>query len=113
MRYARSVTAGLLYHIASAEEWMRASADGHYAPASLHREGFVHLSTAAQLPGTRERFFAGRDGLVLLAIRPADLAAPLRYEEADGDLFPHLYGPLNLDAVAEVTPLGDDLPALP
>lgn len=51
-----------------------------------------------------ERYFAGRDDLVLLEIDPARLRAELKYEPApDGELFPHVYGPLNIDAVVGVT----------
>jgi uncharacterized protein (DUF952 family) len=53
---------------------------------------------------TANRFFRGQPDLVLLMIDPAKLHADLRYEAADGDLFPHIYGPLNGDAVPDVLP---------
>ena len=62
-------------------------------------EGFIHCSTAAQLATTGRRHFAGRSDLVVLEIDPDRLRWELRWEESGGDHFPHLYGPLGLDAV--------------
>lgn len=93
----------ILFHILGQAEWERAKAARRYAPASLEHEGFVHLSTAEQLVRTAARFFAGRTDLVLLAIDPEKTGAPLRFEQADGDAFPHLYGAVPLDAVTEAT----------
>lgn len=60
----------------------------------------MHLSLRAQVPGTLARFFAGRDDVVLLRIDPARLTAEVRFEEGEpGELFPHLYGPLPVEAV--------------
>ena len=94
-----------LFHILGEAEWERAKAAGTYAPASLASEGFIHLSTARQLLRTAARFFAGRHDLVVLSIDEARTCAPVRFEPADGDSFPHLYGPLEVDAVTEVAPL--------
>ena len=57
-----------------------------------------------------ERFFKGQTGLVLLEIDVSKLRAPVKHEPADADVFPHLYGPLNLDAVVGTRPLaaGED-----
>jgi uncharacterized protein (DUF952 family) len=96
-----------LFHIVSRADWGRRS-EGDYAPASLDREGFVHLSTEAQLLRTAQRFFSGRRDLLALVIAEDRLSAPVRYEPADGDSFPHLYGALNLDAVDDVAPLLPD-----
>jgi uncharacterized protein (DUF952 family) len=99
-----------LFHITTRADWTAAVAAGAYRPASLESEGFVHLSGEAQWQTTANRFFRGRAGLVLLRVRADRLRARLAYEAADGDVFPHLYGELNLDAVVEVfdLPLGDD-----
>ena len=90
-----------LYHLVTRAAWDLVR--DAYAPASLASEGFIHLSTAAQWPKTRARFFAGVPELVLLAIDPTGL--DIRYEAADGDHFPHLYGALPVAAVVAVTPL--------
>jgi uncharacterized protein (DUF952 family) len=97
-----------LFHLVRRDEWARAEAAGRYAPASLDAEGFIHLSTARQLPRTAARFFAGQGDLLVVTVRADLLTAPLRFDPVDTDdgreAFPHLYGPLNLDAVIAVTP---------
>jgi uncharacterized protein (DUF952 family) len=75
------------------------------------RDGFIHLSAGAQLAGTLATHFAGRDGLFLLAVDAERLGDHLKWEPSrGGDLFPHLYGPLDLAYVLfiEALPLGDD-----
>ena len=71
------------------------------------RDGYMHFSTAAQLPETLRLHFVGQSGLVLLAVRSVDLASDLVWEASRGDdLFPHLYGgPLPLSALAWEAPL--------
>lgn len=74
--------------------------DRNLAPTSLQAEGFVHCSTREQLLATAERYFAGVDGLRVLELDPSRLASELKYEESTGgELFPHIYGPINADAV--------------
>ncbi len=91
-----------IFHIAGRAEWEDARASGRYRAASLRTEGFIHFSTARQWPRVlRERFRGGGD-LVLLEVDVARLSAPLRYEDADGDSFPHLYGELPVEAVVAV-----------
>ncbi len=69
------------------------------APAD-RADGYIHLSTAAQLPGTLARHFMGQDNLVIAAINLAALGPSLRWEAArDGALFPHIYGPMPLNSV--------------
>jgi uncharacterized protein (DUF952 family) len=102
-----------LYHVAELEHWEAARASGRYERstrgASLAEVGFVHLSTADQWPKVLERFYGGHDGeLLLLTVDPRRLTAPLRWEGAPsnaGEPFPHLYGPLDLDAVVAARPL--------
>jgi uncharacterized protein (DUF952 family) len=105
---------GTIYHIVARDEWEAAQAAGAYVPASLTTQGFMHCSTREQVLETANRFFRGQDGLVLLCIEVASLRAPLRYEhsdmpghtaDAEGALFPHIYGPLDPDAVVRVLPL--------
>lgn len=85
-----------VFHVATAEDWRRAQKSGTYAGSALcRRDGFIHMSTAAQLPGTLARFFAGRGDLVLLAAETAALAPALHWEDAPGaGTFPHYYGTL-------------------
>ncbi len=94
-----------LFHLVGRDEWARARVVGEYAPVSLAQEGFIHFSTAEQLGRTAARFYAGRDDLLVVTVDEALLAAPLRFEQVDGEAFPHLFGSLNLDAVIDVKPL--------
>jgi uncharacterized protein (DUF952 family) len=75
--------------------------------------GFIHFSTRQQVVGTANVFYAGQCGLVLLVVDPSKLRQELRWESpahphpqpdspTNSQLFPHLYGPLNLDAVVDV-----------
>lgn len=100
--------AGLIYKIAPRALWRAAEAAGRFEGAPVDvADGFIHFSTAGQVAETAARHFAGQDGLVLVAIRTERLdPARLRWEPSrGGDLFPHLYGPLALDAVAYVRDL--------
>jgi uncharacterized protein (DUF952 family) len=94
-----------IYHIALAGDWARALDVGTYAGgATCRADGFIHFSTRDQVAATLERFFAGRDGLVLLAAEVADLGDLLRWEEApSGGVFPHYHGTLGL---VRLRPLG-------
>jgi uncharacterized protein (DUF952 family) len=70
------------------------------------RDGFIHFSTAAQVRGTLEKYFAGESGLVLIAVAAGKLGAALKWEPSRGGaLFPHLYGDLSLTAVLWSRPL--------
>ncbi|HSV85309.1 MAG TPA: DUF952 domain-containing protein, partial [Levilinea sp.] len=79
---------------------------GSYQADSLTEEGFIHCSTRSQLLTVVNAFFSGRQGLALLAIDVDKLAPALVWENLEGgrELYPHLYGPLNLDAVLQVLP---------
>ena len=100
-----------LYHLALAADWQQARQLGEYRIStrgqSLEQVGFIHASYAHQLEGTHQRFYADVSDLRLLVIDPTRLAAhgiAVRPEAApgSGELFPHLYGPLPLDAVCLV-----------
>lgn len=70
------------------------------------RDGFIHLSAGHQVAGTLAKYFAGQRDLVLLAVDPDRLGAGLRWEKSrGGELFPHLYGPLDLDHVISIEAL--------
>jgi uncharacterized protein (DUF952 family) len=92
-----------LFHITEASHWQAAQLEGRYVAQSLQTVGFIHLSEQDQVQWVGHRFYQGQTGLVLLEIDSTQLKAELRYDEVPGDgTFPHLYGPLNLDAVVEV-----------
>lgn len=92
-----------ILHITRKADWEAALSAGAYSAASLAAEGFIHCSTVQQVARTANRFYAGQSDLLLLHIDTDLLAADLRWEAADGDSFPHIYGPLNLDAVQAAT----------
>ncbi len=97
----------LIYKIAPAALWREAEAAGVFvgSPVDL-KDGFIHFSDGAQVRDTAARYFAGEAGLVLAAIDTAKLTAALRWEASRGGaLFPHLYAPLPMSAVAWVKPL--------
>lgn len=97
----------LILHITTRSAWERARAAGAYRPASLDNEGFIHFSGRDQLVRVANARFSGATDLVLLCVIAGRLTAPLTYEAGEPDSeeeFPHLYGPLNLDAVVEVVP---------
>jgi uncharacterized protein (DUF952 family) len=107
-----------IYHMCNREEWERAAASGSYSGSAQDRaDGFIHFSTAEQLPDSARKHRAGQPGLVLLAVDPAVLGSALKWEPSrNGALFPHLYGALPISAVSWVRdlPLGaDGVPVLP
>ncbi|QBX34415.1 DUF952 domain-containing protein [Paracoccus liaowanqingii] len=90
-----------IYKVLRAPEWAQMQRDGQTAGAPVDlADGYVHLSTAEQLPVTLEKHFANVDGLVLLACTAEEMGAELRWEPSRGGaIFPHLYRPL---AMADV-----------
>ena len=90
----------LVYKLAESTEWSKARAAGAYDGSAVDRaDGYIHMSTAGQLAETARRHYAGRGGLVLVAVDPSVLGGALRWEPSrGGDLFPHLYGPLPTSA---------------
>ncbi|GAB4214775.1 MAG: DUF952 domain-containing protein [Roseiflexaceae bacterium] len=94
----------MLLHIIPQTDWQQAQAQRLYRAASLESEGFIHCSTVAQVLTAADSHFRGVAGLALLVIDPALVAAPIVYEDSygSGQEYPHIYGPLNLEAVKRV-----------
>lgn len=94
-----------IYHITTKAAWEAAQQMGQYEADSLDSEGFMHCSTEDQVPGVLQRYYAGKTGLVKLKIEKSKVSRPLVFELAGSinELFPHIHGELNLDAVVEVT----------
>ena len=104
----------IIFKIAPRHLWREAEARGLFegAPVDL-ADGFIHFSNAAQLRETAAKHFRGQDDLLLIAVDGEKLGDALRYEPSrGGDLFPHLYGPLPLDAVISAAPLPLDADGL-
>ena len=93
-----------IYHVTTQKEWEQAKMNGEYKPAGFDTEGFIHCSIERQVPGVLDRFYKGQTGLVKLKIEKTKVSRPVLFElAADLDeLFPHIYGALNLDCVVEV-----------
>jgi uncharacterized protein (DUF952 family) len=102
----------MIYHIASRSAWSEARGRGDYRAESLETQGFIHCSTEEQVVPVTQQFYSGQHDLLLLVIEPALLEPDLKWEPpaegapppgvAEGDLFPHVYGPINLDAIVRV-----------
>ena len=101
----------LIHHLADPQEWAGAQEAGVYERStrgrSLAEEGFIHCSSAAQWPVVRRAFYGDVTGpLLLLTIDRALVTAPVVDEVGHpetGETFPHIHGPLNLDAVVATT----------
>jgi len=100
----------IIFHIALATDWEQAQRDGQYTMSTrgrtLAEEGFIHASTAAQVPLVAAAYYRDAPDLVLLVIDTERVGPELRYEQVPGqpDPYPHIYGPLNPDAVLETRP---------
>ena len=109
----------MIYHITARKTWSEALQQGEYRAESLEKEGFIHCSTGTQVLPVAENYYKRQHGLVLLMIDPSLLSSDLKWEPPSGgspppgvpedDLFPHVYGPINLDAVVKVFDLEADL----
>ncbi|MCH1457637.1 MAG: DUF952 domain-containing protein [Synechococcus sp. MOX_bin73] len=102
-----------LFHLALKGDWEQAQDSGTYQWSTrgmrLTEVGFIHCSWQEQVPKTFERFYADAGEIVLLEIDPTRLTSPLRADAIPtGELFPHLYGPLPIEAVRSITPYGSD-----
>ncbi|MBL8089615.1 MAG: DUF952 domain-containing protein [Anaerolineales bacterium] len=101
----------MIYHITTKTLFNVAQAIGEYKAESLATEGFIHCSTAKQVAHVANAFYKGQRGLILLKIDENRIKPQVKWEApagppADGinesDLFPHIYGAINLDAIASV-----------
>jgi uncharacterized protein (DUF952 family) len=103
-----------IYHIASRPDWEQALRDGSYMTSTRGRSvadvGFIHCSDAGQVAGVANFVFADADDLVLLVIDPDRVHAKVQYDDVPDEPapYPHIYGPLNADAVIDVRPFGPD-----
>ncbi len=100
-----------IYKICGLAEWQAAESEGEFrgSPADKH-DGFIHFSTAAQLPETAAKHFAHQTDLILVAVDAEALLGRLKWERSRrGELFPHLYAPIPLSAVRWVRPLPEEV----
>lgn len=93
----------LIYHVVLPDVWDRAKTNSFYEAESLASEGFIHCSYADQLDGVLERYYADAGKVVILSIETDKLTSPLVSEPSTGgEPYPHIYGPINTDAVVGV-----------
>jgi uncharacterized protein (DUF952 family) len=103
-----------IFHITTQAQWQKALLKGFYLADSLEKEGFIHASTAEQVPQVFTAFYADQSDLVLLAIALEKLESEVKWEDpvhpegkrihsmAETEKFPHIYGKINLNAVTVV-----------
>lgn len=116
----------LIFHLATVADWQAAEASGSYTTSTrgvgLEQEGFIHLSRDSQAGMVLDNYYADvTEPLTLLTVDTDFLTSSWQFDDVLGAelSFPHIYGPLNPDAVVEVTPLMKDasgawvLPTLP
>lgn len=95
-----------IIHIADRANWEKSKQAGIYTVPSLETEGFIHCSLPYQIPLVANHNFKGQKDLVLLEIDISQLKHQVKFEDLYNinEDYPHLYGPLNLDAVTRVIP---------
>jgi uncharacterized protein (DUF952 family) len=95
----------MIYHVTTQAEWELANQMGEYVAPSLDIEGFIHCSREEQVAGVLERYYSDVPHLILLHIEEKLLKASLIVEMAPSvnEIFPHIYGPINLDAVVSTS----------
>ena len=93
----------MIYHITTADWWARTENQILYKSPTLAEEGFIHCSTAEQVAPVLQRYYVGQQNLRLLHIQPEKLTAEWKYEASTNDeLYPHVYGPINREAIVHV-----------
>jgi uncharacterized protein (DUF952 family) len=104
----------LIYHLTDAEKWRLAQNLGTYRAISLEKQGFIHCCTQSQIIPIANTFYSDASQLLVLTIDSTQLESTLKWEapshpttnhrvdSLDSQIFPHVYGPINLDAVREL-----------
>ncbi len=102
----------MIYHLAPVSDWEAAGGLEEYSAESLGSEGFIHCSKdQSQAVEVANRLFKGRDDMLVLELDVDRLVSPIKHEAArSGTVYPHIYGPINTDAVVGVLGLitGED-----
>jgi len=96
-----------IFHITTKAEWDAAKRKGFYDTLSLKDEGFIHCSEDRQISGVLQRYFQNKKDLVKLVVKTEKLKSPFFFDWSTSveDTFPHVYGPINLEAVEEIVPV--------
>ena len=101
---------GPIFHVALEADWLAAQAAGDYRTSTrgrtLEQEGFIHAGRREQVLPVLERFYDDAGPLLLLTVDPDRLSSPVRDDEvAPGEVYPHVYGPIDLAAVVSADPV--------
>ncbi len=96
-----------IFHITNQSPWQEAKLGTLYEGDTLPIDGFIHCCLFEQIEGVLLNWFKGKRDLVILESNPEILLSPIKYENLEGGLevFPHVYGPINLDAVIHEKPV--------
>ena len=99
-----------IFHLITEEEWAAARDDQHWRPASLAEEGFIHCSKdEGQAVRVVQRLFPERTDMLALEVDTDKLSSPVVTEASrSGEMYPHIYGPLNTEAVVKVWQVNPD-----
>lgn len=97
-----------ILHITTRAAWEAAHQSGAYQADTLDSEGFIHCSTPNQVLQVANLFFQESSDLLLLWINLRQLKSPVKWEAVADQVFPHVYGPINLDAVEKVSIFSSD-----
>src|SRR5438094_885042 len=94
----------VIYHLTTVQEWEDAQDLGSYQPSSFVKDGFIHCASESQVDSVLKRHFQHHENLVKLVIDPSRLTNRLQYDrvEDQNQEFPHIYGPLNIEAVTQI-----------
>ena len=95
----------LVYHICTREDWQNAQGSSLYKASSLNLEGFIHCSEIDQVIDVANRYYKGVPDLIVLSINPDKLTSEIRWEKSGDIYYPHVYGPINLNAVVSIKKL--------
>jgi uncharacterized protein (DUF952 family) len=97
----------MIYHVTTQREWDFAQASGKYSAPSLAAEGFIHCSTKEQVAGVLDRYYKNKQDLILLHLEETKITSPLNFELAPSvnEMFPHIFGTINIDAVVKTEKL--------
>ena len=100
----------MILHICKKSAWNQAQNDGEYRGDTLESEGFIHCSTSQQVVEVADSLFKGAQDLLLLVIDERKVVSAIKFEDpGNGNLYPHIYGPLNLDAITKTVDFYPDL----
>ena len=100
----------LIFHVVKKEDWKEYKKDSRYHPESLDTNGFIHCSSGRDIESITNSLYKGEDGVLLIIINTTLVEPEIRYENSGNSniKYPHIYGPLNMDAVIDKIELASE-----